>query len=343
MKAKRMIGVAMATALLAACAPNAMDRTAGPARSASDTPGALFVAGKFGNTLARIDLATGRETARVDSCANPHELATAPDGEHVALACYGGTTLDIFRTADLAKVRSIELGDNARPHGIVWHANGDLYATAEGRQSIFWVKDPLDTAQLFEYGSGQQGTHMLVVSPDARHAWTTDLGSKTVTRIDLVTRRAPQSVEVGVEPEGIALAPDGRTLYVSARGSDEVYAIAPATMEVRKTIPVGQFPLRIAVRPQGDFAVTSDLEDGALTVIDLARGAFVRSIAVSSAEEAQERFQVTILWSPDGERIYVAETGTDTIAEVDFATGKVLRRLSGGDGGDGLAILGGAR
>ena len=75
----------------------------------------------------------------------------------------------------------------------------------------------------------------------------------------------------------------------------------------------------------------------------LARGAVVRSIAVSSAEEAQERFQVTILWSPDGERIYVAETGTDTIAEVDFATGKVLRRLSGGDGGDGLAILGGAR
>ncbi len=79
------------------------------------------------------------------------------------------------------------------------------------------------------------------------------------------------------------------------------------------------------------------------TVPAPARGAVVRSIAVSSAEEAQERFQVTILWSPDGERIYVAETGTDTIAEVDFATGKVLRRLSGGDGGDGLAILGGAR
>ena len=114
MKAKCMIGVALATALLAACAPSAMDRTAGSARSASDTPGALFVAGKFGNTLARIDLATGRETARVDSCANPHELATASDGEHVALACYGGTTLDIFRTADLAKVRSIEQCTPAR-------------------------------------------------------------------------------------------------------------------------------------------------------------------------------------------------------------------------------------
>lgn len=309
---------------------------------ASDATGALFVAGKFGNTLARIDLATGRETARVASCANPHELATSPDGAHVALACYGGTTLDIFRTGDLAKVKSIELGENARPHGIVWHANGDLYATAEGRKSVFWVRDPLGKAETFEYGSGQDGTHMLVVSPDARHAWTTDLGSKTVTRIDLLTRRAPQSVDVGIEPEGIALSKDGETLYVSARGSDEVYAIAPQSMAVRRTIPVGDFPLRIAIRPQGDFAITSDLADGALSVIDLRSNTVARQIGVSSRDEAQERFQVTILWSPDGERIYVAETGTDTIAEVDFSTGKVLRRFSGGDGGDGLAILGGA-
>ncbi|WP_390549655.1 YncE family protein [Qipengyuania sp. MTN3-11] len=310
-------------------------------RAADGEPsdGALFVAGKFANTLARIDLATGRETARVDSCANPHELATSPDDRYVALACYGGTTVDIFRTGGLEKVKSVELGENARPHGIVWHANGDLFATAEGRQSIFWIKDPLGAAETFEYGTGQQGTHMLVVAPDARHAWTTDLGSKTVTRVDLLTRRAPLSVEVGVEPEGIALAPDGETLYVSARGSDEVYAIAPQTMEVRRTLKVGDFPLRIAVRPQGDFAVTSDLADGGLTVIDLSHMSVARKIAVSSPEGAQERMQVTILWSPDGERIYVAETVAETIAEVDFASGTVLRRLPGTGGGDGMAIV----
>ena len=333
--------LAAVTVSLGGCASVEPSGGLASASAHEEAKGALFVAGKFGNTLARIDLATGRETARVASCANPHELATSPDGAHVALACYGGTTLDIFRTGDLGMVRSIELGENARPHGIVWHPNGDLYATAEGRKSIFWVKDPLDEAEIFEYGSGQDGTHMLVVAPDARHAWTTDLGSKTVTRIDLLTRRAPQSVEVGIEPEGIALSDDGETLYVSARGSDEVYAIAPQSMEVRETIPVGDFPLRIAIRPQGDFAVTSDLADGALSVIDLRAGKVARQIPVSSREQAEERFQVTILWSPDGERIYVAETGTDTIAEVDFASGTVLRRLSGGDGGDGLAILGG--
>ena len=321
---------------LAGCAPMApMDaESAAPA-------GALFVAGKFGNTLSRIDLATGRETARVDSCANPHELAASPDGVHVALACYGGTALDIFRASDLARVKRIELGANARPHGVAWHASGDLYATAEGRQSVFWLREPLsDTPETFEFATGKQGSHMLAVSADGRHVWTTDLGSKTVTLVDLRTRRAPRSVEVGIEPEGIALAPDGRTLWVSARGSDKAFALDPMTLDIRREVAVGDFPLRIAIRPRGDVAVTSDLADSALSVIDTASGTKIRTIALDDRANAQKRQQVTVIWSSDGRRLYVAETGTDTIAEVDYASGAVLRRLEGGDGGDGLAIVG---
>jgi DNA-binding beta-propeller fold protein YncE len=302
--------------------------------------GSLFVAQKRGNTLTKVDLASGEEVLRRDSCTNPHELATSPGGEHVALACYGGTSIDIFATFDLARVASIELGENARPHGIVWHENGDIYATAEGRRSVFWIRNPLsDAPQPLEYGTGKEGSHMLVVSPDGNTAWTTDLGSRTVTRVALKARIAPVSVSVGKEPEGIALVPDGRALWVSARGSNEAYELDPASMEVRRTVATGRFPLRIAIRPQGDVAVTSDLQDGALSVIDLETARVLRQIPVSSPEEARARVQVTILWSDDGERIYAAETGSDTIAEVDYASGTVLRRLPGGEGGDGLAIL----
>lgn len=331
----RLLPIMLALSSIAGCAP-----TVNPPESAFPRSEALFVAGKTGNTLARINLASGAQTARVASCANPHELAASPDGAHVALACYGGTTLEIYRTSDLARVARFELGANARPHGIVWHSNGDLYATAEGRRSIFRVREPLsDQAQLFEFATGKDGSHMLAVAPDGRHAWTTDLGSKTVTRVDLVTRRAPQSVEVGIEPEGIALSPDGETLWVSARGSDKAFALDPMTLEIRREVAVGVFPLRIVVRPQGDVAVTSDLGDTALSVIDTATGQRIRAIALDDRVNAERRQQVTVIWSRDGRRLYVAETGTDTIAEVDFALGKVLRRLQGGDGGDGLAIV----
>ncbi|QIG55242.1 hypothetical protein G6N82_14770 [Altererythrobacter sp. BO-6] len=112
------------------------------------------------------------------------------------------------------------------------------------------------------------------------------------------------------------------------------------TLEIRSEVATGRFPLRIAVRPQGDVAVTSDLADGAVSVIDTANARLLRNIIVSGPAEAEARQQVTILWSDDGKRIYVAETGTDTVAEVDFASGKVLRRLKTGEGGDGMAILG---
>lgn len=327
--------------LAAACAPveNSV-ADADPAASV-DGPvdGTLFVANKRGDSLSLVDLSTGTESKRVESCTNPHELATSPDDRHVALACYGGTTVDIFRTGDLSRVASIELGENARPHGIVWHANGDMYVTAEGRRSVFWLRNPVGAVETFEFGTGKEGSHMLAVSTDARHAWTMDMGSGTVTLVDLLTRRAPRSVEVGVEPEGIALSPDGEALWVSARGSNMVFELDPMSLEIRNRLNVGQFPLRLAIRPQGDVAVTSDMADGSLSVIDLATARLVRTIAVSSSEEAQDRQQVTILWSPDGERVYVAETGTDTVAEVDFASGAVLRRITVGEGGDGLAII----
>ena len=60
---------------------------------------------------------------------------------------------------------------------------------------------------------------------------------------------------------------------------------------------------------------------------------------MSSPAEAEARTQVTVLWSPDGERIYAAETMSNTIAEIDFASGDVLRRLPGEGGGDGIAIV----
>jgi len=330
-----------ATALLMACSPAAADLP--PPEVVADEALAgqvLFVTNKGEDTLSKVDLATGVEVKRVDSCSKPHELAVSPSGEHVAVGCYGGTSLSIFTTADLAEVASIELGENARPHGLVWHANGNLYASTEGRQSMFRVEAPLaKTPQLTEFSTNKEGSHMVAVAPDGGTAWTVDMAAGTVTKVDMAGGAEPLSVPMGTEPEGISLSPDGNALWISARGSNEAFELDPATLEVRKQLDTGAFPLRLLIRPQGDVAITSDLYDGVLSVIDLESGELTRSIAVSGKDEAEQRFQVTILWSDDGTRIYVAETGTNTVAEVDYASGEVLRRFAVGEDGDGLAVV----
>ena len=82
--------------------------------------------------------------------------------------------------------------------------------------------------------------------------------------------------------------------------------------------------------------VSSNAGEGGLTVIDTAANSAARSVRVSGEQGPQ---QVTLVFSADGERLYAAETATRTVAEVDFASGAVLRRLPSGDGGDGLAVF----
>lgn len=320
-------------ALLALALPG----PASAAQAAEPSGAILFTANKAEGSVSRIRLADGREERRGPACETPHELALSPDGVHLAVGCYDGETIEILRSADLERVTTVPLGAGARPHGVVWHANGELFASAEGRKSVFRVRAPLSAQpQVTEFPTGKDGSHMVVVSADARTAWTADLVSGTVTRIDLTGGAAPLSAATGKGTEGIALSPDGTKLWVSAREANTLMQLDPATLAVRRTAATGSFPLRVAAHPGGRWVAVSNLKDGAVGVHDAETGALVRTIRVSGADAS---VQVTLLFNADGERLYAAETQLSKVAEIDFATGALLGRLGGGVGGDGLAIL----
>lgn len=330
----RWIALLVSLALTSACV--AAGDPAPQADGGSHESSVLFVANKQENSLSRISLASGRETARAPACGNPHELALSPDGAHVALGCYGGTALEIFRTADLSRVRLIELGAGARPHGLAWHANGSLVASAEGRGSVFVVERPLsDAPQVREIPAVEGGPHLLALSADGRTTWGTAIRRGEVVRIDLARGQATHRKRLGGETEAIALSPDESALWVAANAEAKLYRLDPATLAVEAEIATGPTPIRVAVSPDGKQAVTSNLGDGSLSVIDTGTNRVVRTIPVSGTAGSG---QVTIAFSPDGRRVFAAETLANTVAEVDIATGQVLRRLPTGRGGDGLAI-----
>jgi YVTN family beta-propeller protein len=103
------------------------------------------------------------------------------------------------------------------------------------------------------------------------------------------------------------------------------------------TIEIEPVAIRLAVSPDGKKVVSSNVLAGTISVIDAASRKVERTIMVSGEQAAG---QVTLLFSPDGSKLYAAETGRDKVAEIDFATGSVIRRLEAGKNGDGLAIAG---
>ncbi len=331
---KSLSSLAMAVILASCTAAPGDVEAAGEGAAASGT---LFVANKRDGSLSFIDLADGEEKARVRTCANPHELSLSPDRAHLALACYGGSTLEIFDTATMERIQRIELGEGARPHGVVWHDSGMIVASAEGRGSIFTVTDaPGDAPQVREIHSEGEGPHMVAVSAAGDIAWGTVIPTGTVIRYDLAAGAETSRRRLGGDTEGIALSPDGEVLFVGANSANLVYRLDPDTLDIIGQTETGTVPIRVAPHPALPIVVSSDFGDGAVTVVDAESGAALRRIPVSGRQSA---VQVTLVFSEDGERIYVAETANDAIAEVDFASGEVLRRLATGPGGDGLAVV----
>ncbi len=324
---RAMVAMIAALALSSACgaAQPQAEKGSGPI---------LLVGNKGEDTLSFIALDDGRELARPKTGRMPHEIAVSPDGSQAAVVAYGGTTIDLFDVASREKVRTIDLAPNAGPHGLVWLADGRIVVTTERSQSIAIV-DPAGGTVSASIATGQEGTHMVAVSDDGKRAFTANIGSGTISVIDLVARSKLRDLAVGGQPEGIALSKDGRTLWVADLQGARVQAFDSGSFERLGEVATGAVPIRVAASPDGRWIVTSNVGAGTLTIIDAKTRAKVRDITVSGEGTAG---QVTILFGPNG-RLYAAETGRDAVAEVDLESGRVLRRLKSGKNGDGLAIV----
>lgn len=303
-------------------------------QTASPPAGTLLVGNKGEDTVSFIDLATGRELGRAATGRMPHEIAISPDGRQAAVVSYGAAGIDIFDVATRAKLRTIDLAPNAGPHGIIWLPDGRIVATTERSQSLTIV-DTRANDRVSAIATGQRGTHMVAISPDFTRAFTANIPEGTVSILDLANGTKVRDLAVGGNPEGIALTPDGRTLWVGDLQGARVQAFDTASLARVAEVATGPAPIRVLASPDGRWIVTSNLGCGCLTVIDAQTRAVARTIEVSGTQQAG---QVTILFSADGALLYVAETGRNQVAEVDLASGTVLRRLAAGANGDGLAI-----
>lgn len=293
----------------------------------------LLIGNKGEDTLSFVDLASGQELGRQPTGKAPHEIAISPDGKTAAVVAYGGKSIDLFDVASRTRLKTIDLSPNEGPHGIAWLADGRIVATTERSKSVTIV-DPAAGKVVSSVPTDQEATHMVAVTSDGRIAYTANIRSGTVSVVDLKLGRKLRDIAVGGEPEGIALSKEEQVLWVADLKGARVQAFDTESLEKIGEVATGPVPIRVAASPDGRWIVTSNVGDGSLTLIDSATRQKVRDVPISGVQEAG---QVTILFGPGG-RLYVAETGRNTVAEIDLATGKVLRRLPAGTNGDGLAI-----
>lgn len=311
----------------------------------------LYVLNKAEGSVSIVDAKSGAVRATVAVGVGPHEAAVAPGGARAVVCNYGaakpGTTLTVIDAAARKAVKTIDLAPNRRPHGIVFLPDGKrALVTAEMEKKLLVVD--VDSGAIDAAIETQQaGSHMVVASPDGKRAYVANIGSGSVTAIDLEKRAVLKVIPTGAEAEGIAMHPTRPEVWVGNRKADTVSVIDAAKLEVAAEIPCGKFPIRVVCTPDGKHALVSCAQSGDVAVIDAAKREVVRRVpmtAPASADAEGRMFAgqggpvpVGILVSPDGAAAYVANTNADVIKVIDLATWTVTRELRGGKEPDGLA------
>ena len=105
----------------------------------------LVVLNKAEATASLIDLSTGEVAATLPTGEGPHEAAASPDGKTVVGCDYGtrdnpGSSLTVIDVERAEVVKTIDLGDYSRPHGILWMEDGRrVIVTAEDQKALLIV------------------------------------------------------------------------------------------------------------------------------------------------------------------------------------------------------------
>ncbi len=299
----------------------------------------LLVISKPGDSLLIIDPVTLKTLGRVPTGEGPHEVVASPDGKTAYVANYGiagkpGQSLSLIDLVGKKEIKRIELSDLVRPHGLV-EAGGQIYFTAEVSQSVARY-NPRVASVDWRAKTEQKGTHMLVISPNGKKIYTANIGSDSVSVIELGTGQAEARVTqipVGKQPEGIALTPDGRELWIGHRVEGLVSIIDTKTNKVTGTLKVGEVPFRMTFTPNGKRILIMNPTGDALHVFDRATRKEVKRIEIKGAP-------VNAICSPDGRRAYVTVIQASKVVAIDLEKLTIVGEAAYENVSDGIAWAG---
>jgi len=316
--------------------------------------GTLIVLNKSDHTASLIDAATGKTIATVPTGLHPHEATVSPDGKLAVVADYGtgpnpGSTLTVIDIPGKKKLKAVSLGDYRRPHGVEWVKDNIVAVTVEANKALLLV-DIQSEKVLNALVTDQTTSHMVVVTKDRAKAFVANIGSGTVTVLDLKENKKLADIETGAGAEGIALSPDGKEVWVTNRSANTVSVIDAATHVVLATLESKSFPIRVKFTTDGKHALVSNAQSGEVAVFDTKTRKEIRRIKMefSPVNDADKRLfgtqfgtspvPVGILIEPSGAYAYVANTQADVVTVIDLKEWKIADRIVAGKEPDGLGF-----
>ncbi len=315
--------------------------------------GTLVVLNKSDNTASLIDCASKAVLATIPTGVGPHEVAVSPDGKTAVVSNYGnrqgpGSSLTVIDIPSLKKSGEINLGDYKGPHGIVFFSDGRRVAVTTERNKTLVVVNIGNKEIAHAIVTEQETSHMVAISGDNARAFVANIGSGSVTAVDLRSMTRLGNIPTGAGAEGIDISPDGKEVWVTNRASNTVSVIDVDRLNVVDTLESKDFPIRTKFTPDGHYALVSNARSGEVAVFDARTKKEVRRLKMelSVVNDVDKRLfgnqfgtsptPIGILIPPSGTHAYVANSNADLVTVIDLKEWKVVDRIQTGKEPDGL-------
>lgn len=293
--------------------------------------GTVVVVNKQGDDASFIDLATGRIVATAPTGAGPHELVVSPDGRTAVVTDHaGGNSLTVLDVASASPVRTIDLSARPRPHGIAYMPGGDVVAvTSEASRSVVLVR--VADGEIVEAISTEaQGSHMLAVTADGSTIWTGDIGSNTVSELDVGAGAKVRTFDAPAQPEAVNVTPDGGRVIAGSNATGRVTAFDTSDGSAALVAEGFGWPYRIFLTPGVEQIIVPDLRKETLRFFD--GDSYEELGRIDFPGEGPQGLTL----HPDGRHLFQSLSRGGRIAVVDIEAHEVVGYLPAGSGPDGI-------
>ncbi len=170
----------------------------------------------------------------------------------------------------------------------------------------------------------------LAISPDGHVLYATDSSNNKLLRFDTKKRLWLSPVSVLTAPIGVAVSPSGNVVVVA--GQFGVDVVNTSTRAVRHLAGSGTYE-GVVVSPDGRYAYAGSYAD-VVTKFDLQTG-LSSDIDVSGGNSSQPQ---SVAISPDGSKVYAADTAQNRIEVISTVTETVTAVLLVGVTPDAVTI-----
>ena len=140
----------------------------------------------------------------------------------------------------------------------------------------------------------------------------------------------PTTTTVGNNPYGVAVSPNGTRAYVTNQASNTVSVVNTATNAVVATITVGSAPTAVTVSPDGTRAYVAN--NNTVSVINTTTNTVTNTITTNGGQA------YGIAVSPNGQRVYLTQTGNNRVSVINTATNTVLTTIAVGSTPAGITV-----